>query len=409
MFKKISAVLLIATLLSIGSLGFAAGDTFAATYYCDNDRAASMYPYCDNTYDGAWEKLLGYSGDANRDSRLTKGNSGAQYFWRFWNIQSGEYNLNVWLANYRFTNTCAEYAANTDAIHSCFDQNSAAWGWNSIWNKFITYGSPLVEVNAFNAPSSSSGTGADLVRIIQASTLSTTQEKAYHSNPEVASIQKKMLNAIDNYKDIQGSFRIKFANINQDERVDFMVSEDHAPGSYVKITPKNGTVKEHKSNGKTLIQLNHETKTLRKQTLAPVQKVQGPRHFTNQHGEPVYVHRQDPADAHAASKVTFPQNYAFWLKNPENKVVGHEKLLQRNVTVIEGKHDAYMSKKLGAVTYKMWVDTKTGVLLKLSGKDANGKEVYSIHVTDIKFDQGVDKTKFSTAEPLGWKNLSQNK
>ncbi|WP_044640676.1 hypothetical protein [Risungbinella massiliensis] len=62
--------------------------------------------------------------------------------------------------------------------------------------------------------------------------------------------------------------------------------------------------------------------------------------------------------------MALPQNYAFWLTNSDNRVVGHEKMFHRNVTVLEGKHDKYMGKKLGATTYQMWVDTATGVLLK---------------------------------------------
>lgn len=51
----------------------------------------------------------------------------------------------------------------------------------------------------------------------------------------------------------------------------------------------------------------------------------------------------------------------------------------------------------------MWIDTDTGVLLKLEGTSSDGKVVYYVKVNDITFNQGVDHGKFKVADLQGWK------
>lgn len=80
-------------------------------------------------------------------------------------------------------------------------------------------------------------------------------------------------------------------------------------------------------------------------------------------------------------------------------------MLERDATVISGRHDAYLRKKLGASAYKIWVDDETGVLLKLLGTDRAGKIAYAIDVQDIQFDTGMDLNP-AIAAPAGWKSLN---
>lgn len=404
-----------------GTLGIESA--FATTYYCDND--ASGYP-CSNYQAGSlgysWVYRSGQSSDFNGDDRLIKSANGSgQYHWGYnTTVNSNYISVDVYLDNYSFTNSRANYSYNYSSGGEIFflgsiNQNTAPGGWNRIKSNFPfgqrTNINIILHQNDGNKYTSTY-TGADGARLITPTTLtSTLTEQPLISNldPKVAVIQNKMLNAVDYYKNIRGSFDVKFTNNQQEQSVDFVVSEENSPGSYTKITGKNGMVIEQKSDGNSLLGLDYSAKSFEKSKVAKVEKVKGPRYFKDETGKPVYVHRHDPAQAHAAHEVTLPQNYAFWLSNSDSKVIGYEKLLNRNVSVIEGKHDTYLSKKLGANTFKMWVDTATGTLLKLEGKDTNGKVAYFIKVNDIKFDQGVDKSKFAMKEVAGWKDLSSNK
>lgn len=417
--KKIIAGLAISTTFSVG-LG--TPTVSANEFYCDNDRASNQYPYCYNTYYGPWSYGTYYR-DLNGDHRLLPpGNDYTKrYYWRFTGtLDTTFFNGAAYLAHPSFTNPAAIYDIGSNSydyparVIANINQNTAPYGWNN-----FNYGpdTPFGQNSNFYValdPGGASGqyTGADAVKVWSTGQYgfhSSLKEEAYNRNSKIASIQKKMLDAIDNYQDIRGSFQVVFTNNRQNESVNFMVSEGSVPGSYVKITRKDGTVTVKKSDGSSMIDMNQSKKTFTKKNITKASKPIGPRHYKDEKGQSVYVQRQDPAWANMAREVTHPQNYAYWLTSVDNKIVGHKKLLNREVTVIEGKHDAYMSKKLGATTYKMWVDTKTGVLLKLEGKDSKGKVLYFIKVNDIKFNQGIDKTKFAIQEPKGWKNLSLNK
>ncbi|MBA4495197.1 hypothetical protein ACFO25_00525 [Paenactinomyces guangxiensis] len=406
-FKKITAGLASAFLL-FGVMGIQTA--FAASYYCDNDRDPNMYS-CTNSLSGSWAYRSGQSGDQHGDDRLHSTTNVDNYYrWNF--NRSGTFNGYAYLNNWDFTNPAADYYVGNSGKRSV-NQNTAPAGWS-----YVGTGSGA-DVWVFT--NWRTKTGADMVRV-DTSSLSQSEnhsgskptvDLAYHQDPKVAAIQKKMLNAVDYYKDIQGSFHIAFTNNQQNEQVEFMIAEGTSPGSSIKVTGKNGTVREMKSDGKSLLELNHQTRAYQKSKAAYADPdiANGPRYYKDEAGRSVYVTRQDPAQAHAANEVTLPQHYAFWLSNPNNKVTGHEKLLNRDVTVVEGTHDAYLAKKLKAKSYKMWVDTNTGVLLKLEGKDANGKEAYHIMTTQIRINQGVDQSKFSTSDHLlkGWKNLSLNR
>lgn len=407
---------IVISFLTFGSMGV--GTSFATTYYCDNDRAASQYPNCSTSYSGHWQYRSGQSGDWNKDDRLGKSSSGGGYYdWKFTNISGGSNaRLFAWLSNASFTNRKAEYSVDTDVI-GYINQNTAPSGWNGIGSHYLSGSSAFFQVGNHDfSGNTSTATGADIIRIETYNGLTNTpfskfKEQAYHKNPQIASIQKKMLNAADYYRDVKGTYQITFPNIKQNETIDFMISESK-PGSYVKVTDLSGKIIEQKSDGKSILTLNHAQKTWKKNNVSSVNNVVGSRHYINDIGQPVYMLRQDKAFAFYANDVTLPQNYAFWLNHPSNHVVGHTKLFNRDVTVIEGEHDPLMSAKLGAKSYKMWVDKNTGVLLRLEGKNEKGKPAYFIWVKGIHFDKGVNLAKFSTEVSktlMNWKNISLTK
>ncbi|MBS1212228.1 MAG: hypothetical protein H6R26_844, partial [Proteobacteria bacterium] len=211
----------------------------------------------------------------------------------------------------------------------------------------------------------------------------------------------------DHYQDVKGSFRISFGTARQEEDVDFEVSPRSA-SSVVRITGATGEVTEHLTNGQSMISLYPGRSAYDEGLIAEADPPQGPRHYLNDQCEPVYVHRQDSTRDVGAGEVTSPENYAFWLTASRSRIVGHEKLLERDATVISGRHDAYLGKKLGASAFKMWVDDETGVLLKLVGTDKSSKTAYAIDVRDIQFDAGMDLNP-SIAAPAGWKSLNPDR
>lgn len=405
--KKVIAGLAISTTFSVGLV---TQSVSAATYECDND-PASYYNCYVKDY-GFEYRSAGYNGD----SRIA---------WASWSERSYSYTFNysgikapidvyIYLADSQFTNTYAVYYANSVGMKP-FDQRNAPNGWNYLMTRDTNYNYEPYLVVWHNFEGRGNGnTGTDGIRFFSPGVYfknSSNSDRTYHKNLEIASLQKKMLNAVDYYTDISGSFHSFSILDNQEKNVTFSVSQRNTTGSYVKTKMKNGNIFEDKSDGKSLVGLNHGKKSFTKSEVSQVNQslLAGPRHFKNEKNEPVYIYRHDPAQAHSANVVTFPQQYAFWLSNSDAKVVGYEKLFGRNISIIEGKHDSYMSKKLKATTYKMWIDTKSGVLLKLEGKDQNGKIAYFTKVTDIKFNQGVDKAEFVVNEPKGWKNVSMSR
>ncbi len=403
--KKLLSSLIVGV-LAVGGLGTSAPSTVYATEaMCDND--AVGYP-CSNGSYGSWTYRSGYSGDQNGDDRLARNDS---YRWYHWDYDYSYNNpeLSVWLNNSDFTNPAANYFIKNSSGHYSvgdINQNTAPGGWSYI-------GAVSGSMNGVDVTQhgdyANTYTGADMVNLYSLPTASVNHltDQTYHTNSAIASIQKKMLNAVDHYQNIQGSFHIHFQNNGQNETVEFQVDEGKIPGSHVKVTKANGTVFETKSNGKEQLVMNHQKEQFSKSKVAPQKEFNGPRHFTNEKGQSVFVQRQDPASAYVAKEVTFPQNYAFWLRNKENKVVGHDKMFNRDITVIEGKHNEYLSKKLGATTYKMWVDTETGVLLKLIGTDQNGDEAYHIKVQDIQFNQGINAQQFAPEVPKSWEKMKK--
>jgi outer membrane lipoprotein-sorting protein len=223
------------------------------------------------------------------------------------------------------------------------------------------------------------------------------------------SISDKMINAIDNYKDIQGTYHIIEKPIDVDQTVTFKIKEGSAPGSYVKVVDNpSGLYEETHADGDSMLSYTPSKNEfhINKVDKNTFQKINGPRVSKNDRGEIVYIHRQDPSLASIASDVTFPENYGFWLKAPnaQYNVVGHENILNRDATVIEGKMDPYVGQKHHATDFKMWVDSETGVLLKLIETDANNNNEITnqIIVNDIKFNQGnIDTSDFKITPPKG--------
>ncbi|MFF2158601.1 hypothetical protein ACFVVQ_25305 [Paenibacillus chitinolyticus] len=398
----------------------------ANSYYCDND-ASSTYS-CTNNFYGSWVRNTG-AGNWNNDYRIISANGDSGYYdWKFTTDLNDQYpSVYVWLANSQFTNTNARYYIgytnySTLEIVGSINQNTASSGWNYVGGgKKVFLNNATLSINQkdYNGNANTS-TGADYIRFdTSVNTLASQKitdsqvavDETYHTNPEIQKIQEKMLNATDNFQNAKGSFDIVFSNIKQEQNVQFDVQLGNQPNSYVKINSKNGLVNETISDGKSILDLDHNKKQYEKSLLPidKVTKIEGARHFKNKDKENVYLHRQDLISAHAASEVLLPQNYAFWLKNDNTKIVGYDKYLGRDATIISGTHDQYVADKLLSKTFTLWIDSKTGILLKLLDNDQNGKLVNSIVVKDIQLDKESDKKMMKLNIPSGWNEVSPKK
>lgn len=406
-----------AAILMLSCLALVAPSVPAATAYCDNDNRNGSDPNknCRNFSGGPWS-YGHWRGDWHLDDR--RNSSYGWYEWEFNNIRA--YSLSVWLANYKFTDTKAAYYDTEGGVSwllRYINQKTAPGGWHTLGyrrtqNVWVAHGNGV--------------TGADAIRGVYSTTVSTIDGsdpapstappdmaapgrcgKKAAVDPRIAAIQEKMLNAADHYQDVKGSFRVSFGSAGQDEDVDFEVSPRSA-SSAVRITRASGEVAEHRTNGQSMIALYPGRSAYEEGLFAEAERPQGPRHYLNDQCQPVYVYRQDSARDGAAGEVTSPENYAFWLSTSKSRIVGHEKLLERDATVISGRHDAYLGKKLRASAFRMWVDDETGVLLKLQGTDKAGKVAYAIDVRDIQFDTGMDLNP-AIAAPADWKSLNPDR
>lgn len=401
---------------AIAAAGLFAAPAWAGSYQCDNDRSAGQYPNCSNMGGHNYVYRSGQAGDWNGDDRLNSTNSG--WYGYFFPGTDRYYSFYAWLNNAAFTDAYARYSvintSNGSQQTAAINQNTAPGGWN-----YVGYGYGYLFTVT---PSGNGRNGADIVQlyfnglaaagagpsVTEADRdLSGRCPTATPADPRIAALQQRMLNAADAYRDAAGSVDLRFRNNGQNEAVDFEVSQTQR-SSFVRIARGQDRVEEHATRNGTSLSLYPQAKAYRTTPLADAPAPSGPRVYRNARCEPVFVHRSDATGALGADNVISPQNYAFWLSTEDVRIAGRQRLLGRAATVVAGKHADYLGGKLGATTFRMWVDDKTGALLKLVGRDRAGSVAYSIDVRDLRFDTGLD-LKPALAAPQGWSRLSEQR
>lgn len=396
--------------------GLFAAPAWAGSVQCDNDRAAGQYP-CDNMGGLNYVYRSGQRGDWNGDDRLNSTNTG-WYGWFFPGVERS-YSFYAWLNNSAFTDAYARYGvidtSNAYRQTAVINQNTAPGGWN-----YAGYGRGYLFMVS---PSGNGRNGADIVQLYYSDGLAAADAaprvaeanrdfsgrcpSATPADPRIAALQQRMLDAPDAYRDAAGSVDLRFRNNGQNEAIDFEVSQAQR-SSFVRIARGRDRVEEHATRNGSSLSLYPQAKSYQTTQLADLPTPAGPRVYRNARCEPVFVHRGDATGAIGADNVIAPQNYAFWLSTEDVRIAGRQRLLGREATVVAGKHGDYLGDKLGAATFRMWVDDKTGALLKLVGRDRAGAVAYSIDVRDLRFDTGLE-LKPSLAAPLGWSKLPEQR
>lgn len=246
-----------------------------------------------------------------------------------------------------------------------------------------------------------------------------TEKQVAASNKEIVNesitkevIHDRMLNSIDNFKTVKGSFTYKSNISKSDFTVDYMIKSQTNAASYNKITNNlDKSVVIKRNNGKTEIEQDENNKTYKEYGLNvsvtehnnELKKFKD-RVQTNGKGETVVKYRNDPSFMGVAGNSIFPQEIGFSFLSDYSKweITNSEQFLGLDSVVIEGSLDEYMSAKLHSDRFKLIVEKSTGILLKAEVFNTNNEVELSIITHDIKINGPVDNTKLNSVEPPGY-------
>lgn len=200
-------------------------------------------------------------------------------------------------------------------------------------------------------------------------------------------IKEKMLNSIDYFTNASGIYSVVIDHIQVNETIEFEVEQ--SPVKKSKVTTINHNTEEvsHHKFEEEKIQIFDENYLVDEVNTDQISigKPIGERHLTTSSGENIYVYRNDPAFSGPAQDYLLPQAYAFWLNDDTNnyEIIGTEKYLEREVTIIKGIHEPDMAEKHNAINFELWVDNNSGILLKLIEKNENGEVTNLIQAEEI--------------------------
>lgn len=204
------------------------------------------------------------------------------------------------------------------------------------------------------------------------------------------SIYSKMLNSIDNYNSLRLVFDTTMIG-DTELTIECQTNIDKGM-SYQAVYSGNELLRETSADGSKVSSLNHETKAYDADSRNVISRTDAyeialsERITTGEDGLPRYYYRQNATNCSYASYAMFPQEIAFsYLKDFELwEISGTEEYLGRTCVVIEGIPCDYIGEKHNIDSFVIYVDSDTGVLLKLIGIKDN-IEVPYITVTECSY------------------------
>ncbi|MFC3767510.1 hypothetical protein [Paenibacillus sp. GCM10012303] len=233
---------------------------------------------------------------------------------------------------------------------------------------------------------------------------SSAEAEQTSSTSEHLVIKDKMLNAIDHYTTAKGTYLYR-SSAGSIEQINFDVRQGSNPGSHIQISNEQGIVhKTGTASGGQILITSEKDKSYKLASISQNPNPPTAEREQNKDGKAYYIYRNDPAAPIDAGNVTFPQALAFWLKDGKYKIVGHETYLNRDATVIEG--DVLPEKRSAGKTFKMWVDSKTGILLHFLVNSDSSKPAMEIKVLDIEIDEADRNEAFDLTPPESYTNKS---
>lgn len=229
--------------------------------------------------------------------------------------------------------------------------------------------------------------------------------------PSKEELQNKMINSIDYFQTASVSFDMYSKKDQERTHVEGEVDLKNHRSNVQMTTKKNGKVNDELTTEEDpsayletyptekAYRLDRNEEKLTDEDYAEAQRdfkedcpTVSSRYSTYQ-GQLQVDYRPAPANLAAASEVLFAQETALgFLKDYSQwRIDGREKLLDRDVIRVSGSLSKDYQDKLGATTFTLWIDEKTGAMLKYEGYDNQQEVVDYTHTEAIQFDQ--TKTK----------------
>ena len=223
----------------------------------------------------------------------------------------------------------------------------------------------------------------------------------------------KMLNSMDHFTTASVEFSTIFPGSDVEENyfietnlntgISHQISSDNnivqTRGSEINKaeayeTYSDGTLVRRYNNLERTVQVLYEVE--KRETLEEEWPDNKERYYIDENGDPHYRYRGNPTNAGMAGECLLPQvsAFAYLMDKSLWSVVDTIQYCGRNCYSIEGIVNDSYSAQIGAETFMMYVDTETGILLKLEACDANGDVVSSMVVSEISIDAPMTRNAF---------------
>ena len=210
-----------------------------------------------------------------------------------------------------------------------------------------------------------------------------------------ADIFNKMLNTIDYFNYIDLTLETSMLNAKK-TIIQFQINIENG-NSYEAVSENGFLTSETYTQSGNMIYVDNNAKTYTENYLPVYSRDDTPyiklanRITTEDDGLPCYHYRRNITNCPLASYSIVPQELAFsYLKDFEKWEISNESIefLNRNCVVISGEIAPYISGKHGADKFTMYVDSQTGILMKLVGFK-NDEVTFYTTVTSCSFEDSI--------------------
>ncbi|WP_099354075.1 hypothetical protein [Fredinandcohnia onubensis] len=230
-----------------------------------------------------------------------------------------------------------------------------------------------------------------------------------------------MLNSIDNFENVKGSFKNWSKPAGYEYSVEYIVKSGNNPSSKVKIIENGENVIESSYDGETNVILlndkkeymkknnksNNDFREKEKKQLGVLPKN---RYLLGNNKEKIYLYKNDYTNMNVAKDSLFPQEIALGYLEDYSKweiIDDSAKFAGEEAVLIEGTFNDYYAAKHQAVMFKLWVHKDTGVLLNLEEYNSDMELVSGLTTQDIKFNDKFNNANFHIETPPGFKERAQ--
>lgn len=213
-------------------------------------------------------------------------------------------------------------------------------------------------------------------------------------------LHDKMLNSIDYFKSVQGTYLHinTLAHINQE--VSYKIKSGDKDLSYEKVVSTDRD-EENIFDGNTVQEYDNKNKTL-KESIGNKQNVNkdnfkaSKRYTKLEDGKKAYTTRPDPYYLKNSKDSIFSQFIALSYLEDYSKwdITSTEEYLGYDAVTVEGTFNDYYSKKFNANNFKLIISKDTGILFKLEINTPSGEIVQLIETKEIKINSSIDDSSF---------------